>query len=675
MLQFGIDVGGTFTDLVIYDQTTRRFHVEKVPTTKNVEDGIVTALGPYREEMNRALFVYHATTIATNALLTRKGLGRTALLTTRGFRDVIEIGRQRRPEPYNLKTERPVALVNRRDRYVVGERMLPDGSEDEPLDENDLRRTIGKIRRSNYDSLAICFLNSYANPAHERMARVLCRQMGFEGHIDISSEVDPEYREYERTSTTVVNSALTSIASRYLLSLEEKLRHKRFRGPVYVMNSDGTAATIAQAIRRPISMIESGPAAGVLASAALAERLGLKKVISFDMGGTTAKTATIVNGKPDLAYEFEAAGKNYHGRSLKGSGYPVRRPFIDLAEVSAGGGTIAWIDDTGNLKVGPQSAGADPGPAAYANGGDKATVTDANIVIGRINPSQLLGGRLKIHYELAVKAIKQLGRKLGTTVEETARNILRIANNNMERALFLVTVERGQDARQYSLVAFGGAGPLHACELAEGLQINKIIVPLHPGLFSAIGLLTAELSRKFSQPILKTLPFSIERSFKELRKHAQKSLTQEGFSEYIAKEHVDLRYQGQAYEITVPYNKRNTNLITLFKREHVKRYGYASTDSVEAVNIRLQALIPTPKLRLATKKPRHPIFSRVESARRVLLPDGASRMIPVYTREKLAIGAHGKGAAIVEEYDSTTMIGKDWLWRVDQYDNIRLTLQ
>ena len=674
MLQFGIDVGGTFTDLVVYDQTTRQLHVEKVPTTQNVEEGIVAALSPYRGEMSQALMIYHATTIATNALLTRKGLGRTALLTTRGFRDVIEIGRQRRPELYNLKTRRPVPLVNRRDRYSVRERMMPDGSEDEPLDENDLKRTIRKIRQSNYDSLAISFLNSYASPEHEKAARVLCRKLGFKGRIDISSEVDPGYREYERTSTTVVNSALFPIVSRYLLKLEKMLRHDRFRGPVYVMNSDGTAATIGQAIRRPVSMIESGPAAGVLASVTLAERLGIQKVISFDMGGTTAKTATVVNGKPDLAYEFEAAGKNYHGRSLKGSGYPVRQPFIDLAEVSAGGGAIAWIDDAGTLKVGPQSAGADPGPAAYANGGDEATVTDANIVTGRVSPSQLLGGRLKLHCGLAVKAIEQLGIRLGTSVEETARNILRIVNNNMGKALSLVTLERGQDPRQYTLISFGGAGPLHACELSEGLQIKKIIVPLHPGLFSAFGLLTAELSRTFSQPVMKTLPFNIEPSFEELRRHARKSLKQEGFPEFHVKEHVDLRYQGQAYEITVPY-KKNTDLGRFFAQEHAKRYGYASTDSMEVVNIRVQTFIPTRKLRLVAKKSRQSTVTSPNSARRVLLSDGTSRIIPVYIREKLAPGAKGKGPAIIEEYDSTTMIGKNWLWKVDQLENIQLRLQ
>src|SRR5881409_2899443 len=348
----------------------------------------------------------------------------------------------------------------------------------------------------------------------------------------------------------------------------------------------------------PVSIIESGPAAGVLASKSLASVLGCRKAITFDMGGTTAKAGTIINGRPDLAYEFEAAARTYHGRSIKGSGYPVRQPFIDLAEVSAGGGTIASIDETGGLKVGPESAGADPGPAAYGKAGLQATVTDANIVAGRINPTQLLSGNLQLHYDLAVEAIGRLSRTLGISVEKMAERILRIVNNNMSRALRLVSIERGRDPREYTLISFGGAGPLHACDLADELGIKRIVIPLHPGLFSAFGLLTAELSRTFTQPILRPVTGSIERTFTQHREQARRSLKQEGFTVYHATEHVDLRYQGQAYEITVPY-RRHTNLARQFSREHQKLYGYSSNDTVEAVNARLRAVIPTPKARLA----------------------------------------------------------------------------
>jgi N-methylhydantoinase A len=436
------------------------------------------------------------------------------------------------------------------------------------------------------------------------------------------------------------------------------------------MNSDGTASTTAQAAKHPISIIESGPAAGVLSSRNLAKHLGLTTAITFDMGGTTAKAGAIVSGMADLAYEFEAAGRTYHGRSIKGSGYPVRQPFIDLAEVSAGGGTIASIDETGNLKVGPESASADPGPAAYGSGGTQATVTDANIVAGRINPSTLLGGRLKLHNDLAMRSVGLLSRRLGISIAKTADRILRVVNSNMSKALRLVSVERGRDPREYSLIAFGGAGPSHACDLAEELEIKRIIIPMHPGLFSAFGLLTAELSRTFIQPIIKRAAINIEPTFRRLREHARISLKQEGFTGYQTLEQVDLRYQGQAYEITLPY-KKNTSLARLFGQEHKSLYGYSSNDTIEAVNARIRAVIPIPTAKLAKKRlksarPPAPIGSRKMS----LL--GSWQKVPVYDRENLLPGVAGKGPSIIEEYDSTTIIGKHWSWGVDSYYDIDL---
>ncbi len=672
LLFVGVDVGGTFTDLVIFDEESKKGpEVVKVPTTpKHPERAVLEALANYHDRTEQVALVSHATTIATNALLTHSGLAKTALITNQGFRDILEIGRQRRPELYNLRTKRPTPLVKRKNRFIVKGRTLVDGYNIEPLAENDLRKVAQEIIEGGFESAAIAFLNSYVNSIHEIQAERILRQSGFRGHIDISSRIDPQYREYERTSTTVVNASLAPLVSRYLERFQKELERVGFHCSVYVMNSDGTASTLAQASKRPISIIESGPAAGVLSSKNLANQLSLDKVITFDMGGTTAKAGTIINGKPDLAYEFEAAGRAYHGRSIKGSGYPVRQPFIDLAEVSAGGGTIASLDETGSLKVGPESAEADPGPAAYGKGGRQATVTDANIVAGRINPRQLLGGRLKLHYDLAARAIRQLSRRLETSVDETADNILRIVNNNMSRALSLVSLERGRDPREYTLIAFGGAGPVHACDLAEELGIKRIIIPLHPGLFSAFGLLTAELSRTFSQPILKPISTRIERSFKELRQQARKTLKQEGFATYNTNEQVELRYQGQAYEITIPYRK-NTELARLFSREHKKLYGYSSNDAVEAVNIRMRAVIETPKARLTKKalqssKPPVPVSSRKVS----FFPGW--RKLPVYNRENIWPGAYGGGPCVIEEYDSTTMITNKWSWKVDRFENLDL---
>ena len=669
----GVDIGGTFTDLVFFDEEAKTApSVVKIPTTSTrPEKAVVDALAQNSINAKKIRLLSHATTISTNALLTRTGLANAALITNNGFKDILEIGRQRRPEIYNLHTKRPLPLVERKNRLVVKERTLSNGAHQEALAETDLRRLTKRIAKAGYSSVAISFLNSYANPESEKRAEKILRDSGFRGHIDLSSEIDPQYREYERTSTTVVNASLAPTISKYLTALKEGLQRLGITCPVYVMNSDGTISTAAQASKRPISIIESGPAAGVLSSKYLAQLLSLDKVITFDMGGTTAKAGTIVNVNPDLSYEFEAAGRSYHGRSIKGSGYPVRQPFIDLAEVSAGGGTIAWLDDANSLQVGPESAGAEPGPAAYGNGGKQATVTDANIVAGRINPGQLLGGQLRLRYDLALKAIRMLSHGLRISVDATTENILRMVNNNMSKALSLVSTERGRDPREYTLIAFGGAGPLHACDLAAELGIRRIIIPLHPGLFSAFGLLTAELSRAFSRTVLKPGTTILEPFFRQLRLQVRKELNQEGFAAYETRESVDLRYQGQAYEITVPYNK-NANLQRLFGIEHKKLYGYSSYDKVEVVNARVRATISTPKASLVKKKltSTKPYAS---SSRRVWI-SGRWMSAPIYDRALFRPGAHGKGPCIVEEYDSTTVIGRSWSWRVDRYGNIALSM-
>src|SRR2546425_6103218 len=674
MLFVGIDVGGTFTDIIVFDNGSRKTpEIVKVLTVpKQPSFAILEALKGYQDRAGQVALVSHATTIATNALLTQTGLAKTALITNRDFRDVLEIGRQRRPEIYNLDTKRPKQLVERRNRFTVKGRRLVDGSGRTPLAENDLFKVSKEIVRKGMESVAVAFLNSYVNPSDEIKAEKILRRSGFKGHIDLSGRIDSQYREYERPSTPVVNASLAPLMSRYLVGFQKELARIGFQCPVYVMNSDGTASTLAQASKRPISIIESGPAAGVLASQNLAKQLSLDKVITFDMGGTTAKAGTINNGQPDLAYEFEAAGRAYHGRSIKGSGYPVRQPFIDLAEVSGGGGTIAWIDETGSLKVGPESAGAEPGPAAYGTGGRRATVTDANIVAGRINPTQLLGGHLKLHYDLALKAIRQLNQRLGISLDKTAQNILRIVDSNMSKALSLVSVERGRDPREYTLIAFGGAGPVHACDLAEELRIKRIIIPAHPGLFSAFGLLTTELSRTFTQPILEPTANKIERTFTQLREQVRESMNQEGFTSYHTIEHVVFFNQKTAYEITLPY-KKNTNLARLLGREHKKLYGYSSNDSVEGENARIRANITLPKAKLAKKQLQHVEPPAPTSSRRMSLL-GSWQKVPVYNREKLFPGAGNKGPCIIEEYDSTTIIGKNWRWKIDPYQDLDLTL-
>ena len=676
MIFVGVDIGGTFTDLVLFeDSHPQDIQVVKVSTSpKKPEQAVVEALSNHLGKLNQVSLLAHATTLATNSLLTHSGLAKTALITNDGFRDILEIGRQRRPNLYDLHSRRPVPLVRRRDCFTARGRIGADGSEIQPLNVKDTQRVARKIKAGGFDAVAIVFLNSYANPNHEKLAEQILRKSGFKGHVDISTEIDPQYREYERASTTVVNAALEPLVAQYLSRLEREVENIGITCPIYVLNSDGTSSNIEHAAKRPISIIESGPVAGVLGSKSLANSLGLGKVITFDMGGTTAKAGVIIDGEPDLSYEFEAAGKTHSGRSIKGSGYPVRQPFIDLAEVSSGGGTIARVDEAGALRAGPQSAGAEPGPVAYAKGGTEPTVTDANIVLGRINPDYLLGGALKLDPRLALDAItEKIAKRMETDAATAALGIIRIVQHSMARAISLVSVERGRDPRDFTMISFGGAGPIHSCELAEELGIKRVVVPQHPGLFSALGLLTADIARTFTVSIMRLATENLAPFFQELRTRAEESLKTEGFSDHRIQEFVDLRYQGQSYEITLPYDGE-TNLERAFKEQHKRLYGYSSNDPIEVVNARIKAVIPTPKARLAKREVKLTKAGGIQpsSSRQAWISE-TQAYTPVYTREKLWPGVEGTGPSIIEEYDSTTVVPNNWSWRIDEYGNIDMS--
>ena len=395
------------------------------------------ALSEIKHRPSEIRFINHATTIATNALLTHTGLAKTAFITNKGFRDIIEIGRQRRPELYNLLTRRPLPLVKRSARFVIRGRMLANGQELEQLLPAEVQKIGRKILAENFESVAVGLLNSYVNPSQEKKVEVILRKQGFSGEIVLSSEANREFREYERFSTAVVNAVLSTVVSRYLFRLRTTMSKAGYTSQIYLMNSAGDMITIERATAFPASIIESGPAAGVQACVSLSRNLSLPKAITFDMGGTTAKAGILLNFQPDIAYEFEAAGSTHSGRSIKGSGYPVRQPFIDLAEVSAGGGTIAWVDEGEALRLGPQSAGAEPGPAAYDLGGKEPTITDANILLGRLNPDHLLGGKLKLNSALSGTAIKEkIADKLGMDKIATARGMIQLVSHNMARDYF-----------------------------------------------------------------------------------------------------------------------------------------------------------------------------------------------------------------------------------------------
>lgn len=659
-LVVGVDVGGTFTDIIV--QGDGGLKVVKLPTTRNPSRGIIRGLSRLCQMPESVELVSHATTLATNALLTRTSLARCALITNEGFRDVLEIGRQRRPDLYSLNPMRPPPLVERKSRLTARCRISADGKELESLADSEARRLATNVVDQGYDSVAVCFLNSYLAGSHEVKMRRALRDAGFRGQVSLSSEVDREYREYERTSTTVVNAVLSPLMAGYMQSLKRLLAAAGVKAPLYVMNSDGGSSTLGQASAFPVAVIESGPAAGVVASKLLAKRLSLDRVLTFDMGGTTAKAGAVIDGEPDIINEFEAAGRTHSGRSIRGSGYPVRGPFIDLAEVSAGGGTIAWLDEGGELQVGPQSAGAYPGPACYGRGGTRPTVTDANVALGRLNSRALLGGQMRISLPLALRSLRGLSQTLGSNLSETSRWVLRLVNNAMARAISLVSVERGRDPRDFVLFAFGGAGPVHACDLAEEMGIAEVVTPIHAGLFSAHGLLAGELTRTFTSPVM-AADVPLGARFRDLEHASRMQLKSEGFPRFTFRRYVEARYVGQSHELQLPYTT-GENLKTSFHARHRALYGYSTSERVEVVSIKVRATaarrVPA-YVEEGSRAPSTPPFDR-----RAWI-GGAFRTVKVLTRESLRPGDGGRGPCIIEEYDSTLVVNPSWHWEATDY--------
>ena len=590
LFRVSVDVGGTFTDLVALEEETGEILNFKVPSVpKNPERGVMDALALYlrARDPSSVGMVGHATTIATNALFGQVDLElpRTALMTTKGFRDVVEIGRQRRAEVYNLFFQRPPMLVSRRHRYEVEERVDASGSVLVPLNEADVERALEDMEREGVESLAIGFINSYLNRSHEERALEAVRSRLPAVHCTASSRISGGYREYERFSTAVVNSTLIPIIDTYVKRLIRDLKEGGVGAPLYVMQSNGGMARAEFVAERPATIVESGPASGVIASAWLGALVGRQEIMSFDMGGTTAKAGTVRGRVPEVVQEYEVAGRVHMGRLLKGSGYPVRFPFIDLAECSAGGGTVAWADEAGALSVGPISAGAFPGPACYGKGGKDPTITDANLVLGRLNPSSLLGGEMEIYPELARKALGELAGALDMGGEEAAASIVRIANSMMSKILRIVSVERGFDPRGFTLVAFGGAGPMHACALAEELEIGEIVVPPNPGMFSALGLLTADLFHDFSRALVRRVDEvaarEVEGLFEEMEATGRETLLAEGMDPRAMSflRQLDLRYLGQSYELSIDAaNVAKVDVlkrgVEAFHRRHREIYGY-----------------------------------------------------------------------------------------------------
>jgi len=694
-IRVGVDVGGTFTDLVAIDEHSGDTSTIKLLSTPG--DPSQAVLEGFRQlEAIRpesiASFV-HASTVGTNLFLGQVGLNvpRGALVTTAGFRDVLEIGRQRRADLYDPFFERPKPLIDRHLRFTVDERISAAGEVLTAVSEHEVRAVARQIREQAVDAIAIVFLHAYANPTHESITKHILAEELPDRVIVASHEVDPEYREYERTSTTVINCLLIPVLSRYLRRIEEELQRAGVHAPIHVMQSNGGLSTVEMACRIPVATIESGPATGVLASAHWSRMLGTERTLSFDMGGTTAKAGAIINGLPEMTSEYEIGGRVHSGRAVRGSGYPVRYPFVDLAEVSGGGGTIAWVDHGNQLRVGPLSAGADPGPACYGLGGEAPTVTDANLVLGRLSPDGLSGGQITLSADATEESLgRKIAEPLGITLEQAAQGIIEIVNQHMMRALRLVSIERGHDPRDFAMLAFGGAGPMHAAFLASDLGIGQrglsqsVIIPPSPGLFSALGLLLADFRHDFVGSILQQAselhPYRLEEAFSEMERQAMGVLRREGFehSQIALDKRLHLRYLGQSYELSVPIAEDLKQAVELFHRRHQETYGYADQDEpVEVVNVHVVArgVTEKPQIRRARLTESGPPSQAIIGRRQVYFEETGWEETDIYARRGLRPGNRIVGPAIVEQYDATTVVPPGCCGQVDGFSNLCLQLQ
>ena len=616
--RLGVDIGGTFTDATLINETTGEIRVGKVPSTpQDPSHGFMEATHRILREAavspDEVGYVVHGTTVATNSIIEGK-VARTGFVTTDGFRDLLEIQRQIRPSLYDLQFEKPRPLTPRYLCFGVPERLDAQGNVLTPLDESAVRQVAEQLRQEDVESIAVCFLHSYINPDHEKRTGEILREALPDTIISLSSEVAPEFREYFRASTTVINASISPVVGRYLQSIEARLRAEGLEAELLVMQSSGGVFTFAAASEKPVFMVESGPAAGVIAATYLGTTLGYPDVISFDMGGTTAKAGLIQNGTPRITkdYEVGAAAQTGVGAS-RGAGYPIRTPVIDLVEIGAGGGSIAWVDSGGVLRVGPQSAGADPGPVCYGAGGTEPTITDANLVLGRLNPSFFLGGEIELDVNAARRAIQEkCADPLNLDVVEAAHGIVEIANAAMVNALRLVSVQRGYDPRDFVLTAFGGAGPVHANRLAEEIDVPTTIIPMSPGTTSAMGLLVTDLKHDYSTTLIQHVDqldtAAVEETYQELEAQGGASLEREEVRQEDISflRQVDMRYVGQSYELTVPLPAKQLDaskidrVLEQFHIEHDRAYGYsAPTEPVEFVNLRLTAIgkIAKPRLR------------------------------------------------------------------------------
>ncbi len=650
-----VDIGGTFTDLIAFDAGAGQIHHAKTLTTpRDPVDGVIESVRKAGLDARHLETLIHGSTIAINTLIERKG-AKVGLLVTRGTRDVYMIGRGNRPEAYNLFFHRARPLVPRHLTMEIGERLYATGEVRERLNRENVRAACAALQAEGVEAVAVCFLHSYANIEHEAIAGEVAASALPNAFISLSHEILREYREYERISTTVVNAYIGPIVGGYVRNLETRLKSAGFKGDLAIMQSNGGVMAPAAATKRPVMMMESGPVGGIIASAEIGKALGQRNIISFDMGGTTAKAALVRDGEPTTAEGYYVGGY--------ASGHPVMVPVVDVVEVGAGGGSIAWIDDVGALKVGPQSSGADPGPICYRNGGTEPTITDANVVLGRIGAGDFLGGEMRLDAEAARKGISaRVGERLGMNDAEAARAIIAIAVAKMSLAVREVSVAKGYDPRDFALVASGGAGPPHALAIARELHIPTVIIPRFPSHFSALGMLMADERHDFSRTYYAELN---EADFQKLAQIAGE-MAEEGKRILSREDGVvlqllfDLRYVGQEFALSVPVSWAQLRaadrgaIRTAYDALHEQRYAHHSKDEpAEIINLRLIARGARAKLAMPPL-PHGRLADAVEQ--RKVWFDGGPVECPVYRRDGMPAGAKLAGPALISEYGSTTVL-------------------
>ena len=682
----GVDIGGTFTDIVLAGPDGRLATRKVSSTTDDYARAILQGLHDLlaQERLAGAAIgeVVHGTTVATNAILEYKG-AKTALLTTRGFRDVLELRRIRVPELYNVRYVPPRPLVERYLRLEVDERIGADGEVIRPLDEASVSAALEHIRAHEVEAVAVCLLHSYKNPVHERRVAEIVRTEFPNAFLSLSVDVLPEFREYERTSTTVINAYIGPIVRTYLRSLAQQLAAAEIAAPMLLMQSNGGAMSAEAAEEEPARILESGPAAGVIAAQRLSRRSGLPDLITIDMGGTTAKAAMIHGGRLTQTTDYEiGAGISLSSRLTKGGGHALRLPVIDIAEVGAGGGSIVWIDRGGALRVGPQSAGAVPGPACYGVG-DEPTVTDASVVLGYVNPRELAGGAIHLAPERSREALRRrIAEPLGMELLDAAYGVTTVAIATMVRAVKAVSTYLGRDPRDFAMLAFGGSGPMFAAAMARSLEMKLVVVPPAAGLFSSFGLLEADLEQHFSRTFLGVTAemdlAAVNHAFDQLESQARDAvLRQHGRAgQPICARAVDLHYAGQTSELTVAAPARALRdddvpeLIELFGREHERTYGHRAVDEpVEIVNLRVTARIDSPRAELQARSVVGPSDTLIREPRSAYFGrDHGLILTPILLRADLA--RPRQGPIIIDEYDSTTVIPPGCTAGLDAQGNI-----